>query len=263
MFQIIVCSAGRPRILHEQTLRMLARGNTKAPIHIIVPNGQEVQYREAIGEYPCHLHTTEKGLTKQRQFARNLFPADSRLLFVDDDVQRLRELRDGKLCDVENLDDMVTRCFEVAGDAHLWGVYPIANRGWQTEKVERDSTYCVGAFYGIVNDIPPEPVDDEAEDWARQLAVLEAGGHTVRFCKWGIQTRYWKGDTGGIQRTPEGTVAIYNTLAERYASRVVLTTKRNGKLNLKFKRQSPSRRNRLPSPPVPVALAVPEPSPSS
>jgi hypothetical protein len=245
-------------MLRKQTLQMLARGNTTAPIHIIVPNGQEVQYRAAIGEYPCHLHTTEKGLTKQRQYARSLFPADSHLLFVDDDVQRLRELRDGKLCDVENLDDMVMRCFEVAGDAHLWGVYPIANRGWQSEKVERDSTYCVGAFYGIVNDIPAEPEADEGEDFARQLAVLEAGGHTVRFCKWGIQTRYWKGDTGGIQRTPESTMAIYNALASRYASLVTLTTKRNGKLNLKFKRQSPSRRNRLPSPPAPTLSEVPE-----
>lgn len=259
MFHIIVCSAGRPRILREQTLRMLARSHTTSPVHIIVPTGEEGQYREAIGDYPCHLYGAPRGLTKQRQFARSMFPADARLLFVDDDVQRLRELRDGKLYDVENLDEMVPRCFEAAGEAHLWGVYPIANRGWQSEKVERDSTYCVGAFYGIVNDIPLEPAEDEAEDWARQLAVLEAGGHTVRFCKWGIQTRYWKGDTGGIQRTEANTTAIYNALAERYASRVVLTTKRNGKLNLKFKKQLPSRRNRLPSPPVPDAPAVREP----
>lgn len=263
MFHIIICSAGRPDMLRKQTLHMLTHGNTKAPIHIIVPNGQEVQYRAALGEYPCHLHVTEKGLTKQRQYARSLFHADSRLLFVDDDVQRLSEWRSGKLYDVEDLDSMVAQCFERAGDAHLWGVYPIRNRGWQSEKVERDSTYCVGAFYGIINDIPAEPVDDEGEDYARQLALLEAGGHTVRFCKWGIQTHYWKGDTGGIQRTPESTIAIYNALAEKYASRVTLTTKRNGKLNLKFKRSLPSRRTHSLSQPVLTSPAVPEPLPSS
>jgi hypothetical protein len=245
MYRIIVCSAGRPEILRKQTLAMLARGRTVAAIHIIVPFSQEERYREATVGYPCSLHATEKGLTKQRQFARSLFPTDSRLLFVDDDVQRLRELRDGLLHDVIDLDAMVGRCFDDAGDAHLWGVYPISNRSWQSEKVDKDTAYCVGAFYGIVNDIPAEPEFDEGEDWSRQLAVLEAGGHTLRFCKWGIQTQYWKGDTGGIQRTPESTVSIYNALAERYSSRVTLTTKRNGKINLKFKKQLLSRQSLL------------------
>lgn len=241
MFQIIVCSAGRAQILRSQTLKMLERAKPSSPIHIIVPEAQVETYRAALsGAIPHTLHGCEKGLTKQRQYARNLFPATERLLFVDDDIQRLRELVGERLADVEDLDRVLEDCFreaEAAG-ATLWGIYPIANRGWQTERVRRDRIYCVGAFYGIINSIPLEPVLDEAEDWARELEILHRGGHILRFDRFGIQTRYWKGDTGGIQRTTEETERIYNDLASRYSEWVVLMNKRKtGKLNLRFKKQ--------------------------
>jgi hypothetical protein len=239
MYKIVIPSAGRPEMLRNKTLALLSRAKPSAPIHIIVPEEQVETYRTHLaGAIEHTLHGCQKGLTKQRQFGRGLFGPSDRLVFLDDDVERLREWVDGRLVDVEDLDPMVSQCFQVAHDcsAALWGVYPITNRDWQSLKQRKDKAYCVGAFYGITNDIPAEPVYDEAEDWARQLEILNTGGHTVRIERWGIQTRYWKGDKGGIQRTNEETERIYNDLSSRYSQWVKLVVKRNGKLNLRFKR---------------------------
>lgn len=234
---MIICSAGRVGILNHETLRMLERGNLQSELHIVVPNEQLEEYRALIRtSLPYHLHGTQKGLTCQRQFARSLFPEDEELVFCDDDVQRLRELRGDRLFDVESIDEVLRYMFQTMreAEASLWSVYPVANRGWQSNKIQVGNTYCVGAFYGIRNDIPPEPLNDEKEDWARQLALQAAGKKVMRFCLWGIQTRYWKGDTGGIQRTWSLTDRIVNDLVTRYPTLVTRKQRRNGQIDLKF-----------------------------
>lgn len=235
--RVIICSAGRPAILNVETLHMLKRGRLQAELHIVVPEEQLEEYRRILRtDMLYHLHGTQKGLTKQRAYARSLFPADEELVFVDDDVQRLRELIGTRLHDVEKLDEMLHWMFHQMREAGaaLWSVYPVANRGWQSNKVQIGPVYCVGAFYGIRNDIPAEPLNDEKEDHARALAIMASGRQIMRFCRWGIQTRYWKGDTGGIQRTPTSTEAIIEMLVKQYPTMVRRCVKRGGQADLKY-----------------------------
>lgn len=251
--KLVVCSAGRPALFVAQTLHTILVGNVECPIHVVVPTEEVAIYTDIIRHHthrPIEIHGCAKGLTKQRQYARTLFPPEEEILFMDDDIQRLRELRDGRLHDVEGLEDMARECFDRMRreGASLWSIYPVANRGWQSQKVQQDNVYCVGAFYGIRNTIPPEPIHDEKEDWARQLAIQAAGGHVLRFCRYGIQTVYWKGDTGGIQRTPQETDTILKELEATYGSLVRRTVKRNGRPDLRFQARTTCLQSPVPSP---------------
>jgi len=131
--------------------------------------------------------------------------------------------------------------------ASMWGVYPVCNRDWMSNKVDTMNAYIVGALYGIINSIPDEGKDDEKEDWERLLKLMRVGGRAIRFREFGIITRYWRGDTGGIQRTKLETAAIVERLCKEYEGMVRPVVRRNGKLDLKF--TCPLVSLSLPSPP--------------
>ena len=245
--KVVVCSAGRAQILRDKTLVALARGGFTGELHIVVPFEEVMEYTMVCGSY--RIWGAPKGLCKQRQFARNLFGREEEIVFMDDDITAVKIKLEGRLWRV-NLNDMFSACFAVMKEvkASMWGVYPVCNRDWMSNTIDSENAYVVGALYGIVNSIPHEGEDDEKEDWERQLKLIVAGGKAIRFREFGIITRYWRGDTGGIQRTPEGTQRIVDRLVATYPGLVKPTVRRNGKLDLKFVGR-------------PVSLSLPSPPP--
>jgi hypothetical protein len=240
---LICCSAGRPALFIAQTFRTLVLSNVTLPLLLIVPHEEVPAYLAAVEAHKppsmsVVVHGSAKGLTIQRQFARDMFPPTEHLVFIDDDVQRVRELRDGALHNITDFDAMAAEGFQrmIDASASLWGVYPVANRSWQSDKVQVDNIYCVGALYGIRNDIPRDDalVNDECEDTERELAIMAAGGHVVRLCRYGIQTVYYRSDSGGIQRTLERSTQIFRRIAATYPDRVAFTIKRNGQPNVRW-----------------------------
>jgi hypothetical protein len=241
---LICCSAGRPARFVAQTLRTLVLTNVKMPILVIVPHAEVDAYRSTIevhnpSSMNITVHGSIKGLTIPRQFARDMFSPEEHLVFIDDDIQRIRELRNDALHDVTDFDAMVAEGFQRMRDASacLWGIYPVANRGWQSDRVQVDTALCVSGLYGCRNDILPEPTTDDGEDSARQLAILASGGHVVRMCRYGIQSVYWRpGDKTGIQRTYESSTEVFKRLAAEHPNRVTFIVKRNGQPNLRWLR---------------------------
>lgn len=236
MFQIVICSAGRVEILKRQTMAILQY--TEMPITIIVPYEEAAVYEAA---FPGrNIIGVQKGLVKQRAFARSLFPPEAHILFMDDDISRIKVLEyTVMLVPIwEAFDDVVESLFEEMEKkgCTMWGVYPMCNRGWMKATDVRDTAYIVGAFYGILNSIPNEAGDDEAEDFRRQLRLLRSGGHCIRFNWVGVQTKYWKGDVGGIQRTPATSLKVFQELAEEYSQYVKMSQTRKGRPNLRFHR---------------------------
>ena len=245
--KLVICSAGRARLLRDKTLVALHRGRFTGELHIVVPFDEVLEYTMVCGAY--RIWGAPKGLCRQRQFARNLFGREEEIVFMDDDITAVKAKVGGELWRVD-LNDMFSACFAVMKEvkASMWGVYPVCNRDWMSNTIDCDNAYVVGALYGIVNSIPPEGDDDEKEDWERQLKLMLAGGKAIRFREFGIITRYWRGDTGGIQRTEEATRRIVDRLVEKYPGYVKPVVRRNGKLDLKFVGR-------------PVSLSLPSPPP--
>lgn len=239
MFHIVICSAGRVEKLAKNTLRVIR--HTHMPVLIVVPYDELETYKAAFPDR--FVIGAPRGLVKQRAYARTLYATSARILFMDDDISRVKRLTMGQVITIEeSFDGIVEALFErmVLKDCVMFGVYPMCNRGWQSDTVTKDRAYIVGAFYGIINSIPEEVGEDEAEDFRRQLRLLDSGGHCVRFNHTGITTRYWKGDTGGIQRQEESSRAIFQGLAERYPNLVRVIQNRKGRPNLRFIRDTNS-----------------------
>ncbi len=236
------CSAGRPEMLVSKTLATLARGNFQGSLYVVVPSDQLAAYQRAVmgNAVHCILMHCEKGLTKQRRFFRESQLPDTEIVFVDDDVEAIKLLTPTGLVHcrrVEALADYVFQTMAYCGeDCYLAGVYPMANRDWQSRTIVCGNAYVVGALYFLRNrEEVIEPGEQELEDYARQLRELAAGRPVLRFNFIGIQTQYFK-NKGGLQDTRTGALRsrIVDHLVATYPTLVKRKLRKDGMVDLKF-----------------------------
>jgi len=190
------------------------------------------------------LHGAPRGLPQQRQHIRSLLPGDAKIVFIDDDVSKISWLVPGDKAfadpkpivldnvHIPNLAEGLFQNMEDRGGA-MWGVYPMRNRSWQKMTVSQDK-YIVGAFYGLLNNTPGDDGPSQAEDFKRQLKLISRNFKTFRYNCIGIQTTYWKGDSGGIQRTDDLCHTLFRLLENEYPGLCQLTMTRKGRPNLKL-----------------------------
>ena len=232
------CSSGRSTSIAAKTLSALNASGFMGNILICVPHAELPTYTEALKDYPVQLVGAEKGLVKQRKHVRSMFAEGQEIVFIDDDVTRIRFLFGGKVHPITNIHmtvETLFQCIENMEGPLMWGVYPMINRDWMRERMSIGNCYIVGAFYGIINDPRlVEPEIDECEDWARSLSEQKAGRAPVRFDWLGIDTRYFK-NAGGMQseRSPEKRRAAVEALATLYSEIVKIKIRKNGTLDLK------------------------------
>lgn len=236
----ICCSAGRPTMLKNKTLRMLATSGFIGTVFIIVPHEEVATYTVALADAPvsCVLQGTARGLVKQRAYARTLFPPGQEMVFIDDDISSIKMKVGKKFQKVGAIHNIVDYCFEwlACTESLMWGVYPVANSMFMKERIATGNCYVVGAFYGIVNDPRlEEPSVDECEDYSRQLSEQAAGRPPLRFDCFGIDTRYFK-NPGGMQsdRKPEVRRSVVATLVDTYPAMVKSKSRKDGTPDLAF-----------------------------
>jgi len=236
------CSSGRPQKFCQKTLATLSRGGFKGTLWLCVPYEELEAYSESLdsdnmNRISITLIGAKKGLVNQRKHIRGMLPDRLKILFMDDDIESLKILVNGKLQHVENIEKIVQDCFyRMPEDRLLWGVYPLTNALWMKERQLSGNCYIVGAFYGCINDPRLiEPEEDECEDYARQLSEQSAGRPPVRYEWLGITTRYFK-NPGGLQqeRSPLKRAAAITALVNHYPDLIQVKTRKDGTPDLKF-----------------------------
>ncbi len=149
-----------------------------------------------------------KGLREQRNFITDYFPENTHIVQFDDDVKDILKLIPGKtksgnrLVSIEKLDDFITDAFELLKktQGHLWGVYPVNNAFFMSDKITTDLRFIVGPMWGIINRKAEELKLElnEKEDFERTLRHYHKDGTVSRFNNVTINTRYYK-TSGGLQ----------------------------------------------------------------
>jgi hypothetical protein len=232
------CSSGRSSSIAAKTLSALNDVGFIGNLLVCVPHAELPTYTKALEDYPVQVIGAEKGLVKQRKHIRSMFAEGQEIVFIDDDVTRIRVMYGRTIHPITNIHvtvDTLFQCLHNMEGPLMWGCYPMINRDWMKERMSIGNCYVVGAFYGIINDPRlVEPVIDECEDWARSLAEQKAGRAPVRFDWLGIDTRYFK-NSGGMQqdRSPAKRRAAVEALVAQYSDIVKLKNRKGGHLDLK------------------------------
>lgn len=204
MYRIAIPSYKRPYSICQKTIRLLKDwGFPPEQIDIFVVDEEVETYKMYLetDNYYNALIVGVRGLAEQRLFIQNYYPPNTNILFADDDLERFKVLPS-----VTNLPETCSKMFELTRSqgCHLWGIYPIANKLFQKDRVVKGAVYCVGAFFGYVNERQLQPPTSEKEDIFNTCYYVKKDGAILRLESVGVQTRYFK-NAGGLQtdRTKE------------------------------------------------------------
>ena len=159
-YVIAIPSYNRPDIIREKTLTMLkANKIPREKIYVFLHDKEQKElYEKAI---PRDMYGTivitglHKGIVGQRVFITDYFKENQKIVSIDDDVEKMLIVKNGKLATVYNLNEIIHRGFELCKQYNytLWGLYPVANAFYMknTNEYSTDLRFIIGAFYGFIN----------------------------------------------------------------------------------------------------------------
>jgi hypothetical protein len=130
----------------------------------------------------CNVIKGELGLMAQRNYITNFFEEGVPLVCLDDDIEDLKQLKDGKLVPVEDLKLLVDGAF-LACELHklsMWGIYPISNAFFMRPGYSTDLKFCIGHLHGVMNRKDIVLTLTYKDDYERTLKYYKRDGGVVR-----------------------------------------------------------------------------------
>lgn len=178
-FVVAIPSYQRVRKLREKTLPYLRKENIpKDSITIFVVAEEKEAYEagldpQSYGKIVVGLPT----IAGQRQFMESYYEKGQWVLFIDDDIRQIKFLNPQPLL------PFVERMFEITAqeNLHLWSIQPANNLYFCKDKVQIGKIFCVGCFYGLINEELVYPPISSYEDKFRSLTWYKRDGATVRY----------------------------------------------------------------------------------
>ena len=194
--------------VYDKSMKTLLNGKVPAnKIYIFVANKQEEkEYREKLpkGSYK-KIVVGIIGITNQRKFMVKYFKPGTKVLFLDDDVERVDKLSaDGKKFNkVSNVDKFIKDSFKECEKygLFLWGVYPVRNELFMKSRPKKSYglRFILGTFYGqiIRHNKKLVPSAPEKEDFEQSILHYIMDGGVFRQEKYTIKTKFFN-PKGGI-----------------------------------------------------------------
>lgn len=208
---IAIPSYKRASQLQKKTLSCLYNaGIPKEKINVFVIKEEYDEYLETLNkDYYNELIVGKLGLVQQREFIQQHYPVGTKIVSLDDDVEKI----DLSLTSYESVDgffkDAFAKCEEKG--IYLWSVYPVFNPFFRKERpdITEGLSYCIGAFYGYINRNDEDlklilTREGNKEDVERSILYWLKDGKTLRFNKIGFKTKYYGvGGLGGLKERLE------------------------------------------------------------
>lgn len=224
----------RSKIIGENTLKVLKnRKIDKNKIYLFVANKEEEKdyLKDIDNSLYGNIIIGKKGLKNQRNFITDFFPENKYIVEMDDDIKEIYELIPGegdkrldiqksqKLKKLDNLnkffEESFTRLLTNNTDLimnkknnilqqnnipHIWGIYPVDNPYFLSNKITNNLQFLVGPMWGKINrhDKNLKLNLDEKEDFERTLRHYKKDGFVLRYWNVTISTSYYK-TPGGMQ----------------------------------------------------------------
>jgi hypothetical protein len=218
------------RILHD-------KGVDSSRIFIFVANKEEEkEYRKKVSNKLYNkIIVGVIGLRDQRNFITNYYPEQTCIVELDDDIKEVSYLQTGsgtsradiqknnKLISMPNIDVFIKDAFhrlmmnntsmtidspenwgkykkDQKPISHIWGVYPVFNPYFLSNKITSDLQFLVGPMWGKINrhDKRLALHLNEKEDFERTLRHYKLDKSVFRFWNITIDTPYYTAK-GGMQ----------------------------------------------------------------
>lgn len=187
----------------------------------------------------------KRGMGAIRRFIAGYYPAGTKVLNADDDIQQLLVHVDEKhAVPYTDLHELVQNGFEMCArsGAKFWGVYAVKNPYFMKKTVTFDLRYVNGTLWGnIAGDgskgDPFMVTLDDKEDFERTLRCYVAHGAVVRFNYLACDTNFY-GEPGGMQedRTEDRITESAKALVARYPGLCTLNmSKKSGHAEVRLK----------------------------
>ena len=239
-YVVAIPSYERVEAIINKTLTTLKKGGVAAQcIHIFVANDAErAAYATAV---PSNLYgkiiVGKKGITPQRKFIVKYFKEGTKIVSMDDDVEKFLKLsRDGKkLIEFKagDLDKFYKKAFAAIekNGLFIWGIYPMRYAYYMKHNVTTDLRLILGTTYGFVcrHDGDLIPTVTEKEDYENTILHYLKDGGVMRFNDICLKTIYYS--PGGLGRI-DNRFAIHEEAAKqlkvKYPDYVTIYERKNG-----------------------------------
>ena len=247
-YQVAIPSKSRADIVVARTLKFLQReGVPEEFITVFVIDIEEEEYCNAIYEhYPAvNVKVGVPYLPAQRNFIQGYYEEGTHILFLDDDVESW-DISHSLSFKELSLEQFIVKAFEYCNSvgSYIWSIYPVFNPFYRerNKEITHNSTYLIGAFYGIVNRkgfLHSTPDVNEKEDVRRSLDYFIHDKIVVRFNRIGFVTKYFgkKGGMGTLEQRLEEAEIQTGLIYEEYGSEYIsMKVKKSGLYDVRFKR---------------------------
>ena len=249
-YVIAIPSYRRPHILVEKTLAMLR--STKIPltrVYVFVADDEDLSAYKAALLPTIRIIKGVKGITPQRRFISTYFPEGTHVVSIDDDVEAVYRLIDGKLLSIvqDGLDSFFVTAFKECkkNKRFIWGVYPTPNPFYMKARspISTDFKFILGTFYGFINRHDPSlvPTVAEKEDFEVSALYSLKDGGTLRFNNICIKTRFHNatGGLGAFKDRLETNEVAAKTLVTKYPDMFRIKVRKNGMYEVAVRRWRP------------------------
>lgn len=248
-YVICIPSYKRATLCNDKTLSTLMEHKIpKTKIYVFVANQKEYEDYETVLETNYKLIIGKKGLVQQREFISNYFKTGQRIVFFDDDVEKI-DLTLSPLFKSKSLDYFLKYAFTECNkrQSFIWGVYPVFNPFFREPRPEitDNLNYIVGAFYGIINrpDLKELKLvitkkNGQKEDVERTLKYFIYDGIVLRFNKIGFVTKYYgkHGGLGTFEARLKPMLIASQKLQKKYPQYGTIVTRKTGMTEFKLRK---------------------------
>lgn len=246
-YKIVIPSYNRAETLANKSIKILQKHNIDPKnVHIFVASEEEkLKYKQTLPqEYKNRLIVGVKGMKNVRNFINDYFSNEEKLFHMDDDlVDVYYRVNEKKLEPIQSLDAFIKLGFSLCLEkgAKLFSVYPVENPYFMKSSITRGLTYCMGGFWGSINQPELKVNVDNKEDFERSIQYFvktynsknpQKGG-IIRFNNICCGTKGYSG-AGGMQSFDRGYEVIMKD-----AQKIVQTYSDYCKLNLSKKSGKP------------------------
>ena len=250
-YEIAIVSLGRAEKVAKMTLSTLFKAGINCnKIKVFIVEAEREAYVNALEKYefpPVEFVSGVLGVVPQREFAENYYPADTNILFLDDDLEDI----DLQFTDDSCLDAFITRAFTECREnrCFIWSIYPTYNPFFRQKikfPLSKHLNFMVGAFYGIINR-PTDPElkltltreNGEKDDVERTLKYFIKDKIVMRYNSIGFKTKYFGTDGGGLgnkkTRKPRAE-EVCKLLLQTYEKYGKITSRKDGYNEFKLKK---------------------------